>query len=398
MPPAIERVAIVGGGLAGLRAVEMLRRGHFAGWIGLIGEEQELPYDRPPLSKEVLTAPDEPPSTVFRGAEQMAAQGVDVRLGATAVGLDLEASALQLDGETLPFDGLIIATGARPRNLLRLASLDNVFTLRTREDAHSVREALRGARSVVVIGAGFIGGEVAASARSLGLEVTIVETETAPLSRVLGLEIGATVIDLHHEHGTRLMLGAAVVDGEQTADGGVRLTLDDGAAVEADLVVVGIGVVPNTDWLEGSGLELGNGVVCDASLNAGYPGVFAVGDVANWPNPLFDRRMRVEHWTNAIGQGRHAARNLLEGDGKPFEGSNYFWSDQYGIRLQFAGVSSEEVEIIDGSVEERKFLAWFTEGDRLVGAFAMGGPESFMVSRGLIEERSDRQAALRELA
>jgi NADPH-dependent 2,4-dienoyl-CoA reductase/sulfur reductase-like enzyme len=267
--------------------------------------------------------------------------------------------------------------------------------LRTSNDALAVRAAFARARSVAVIGAGFIGAEVAASARVRGLDVTVIEVEGTPLSRVLGAELGASTIDLHREHGTELRLGAGVVAGEQAADGAVNLTLSDGTTVEADVVVVGIGVEPNTAWLEGSGLELANGVVCDASLNAGHPGVFAVGDVASWPNPLFERRMRVEQWTNAIAQARHATRNLLDGARRPFEASNYFWSDQYGVRIQFAGIPSTDVQIVHGSLQTRTFLAWLTEGDRLVGAFAMNSSEPFMASKRLIEERADWEEALR---
>lgn len=398
MSQRLERIAIVGGGLAGLRAVETLRRGGFDGWIGLIGDEAELPYDRPPLSKEVLTQPDVPPGTTFRGAESLMRQGVEVRLGSPALGLDLRSGTIRLRDEALPFDGLIIATGATPRQIPALAGLEHVHTLRTQTDALAVRDELEHAEHLIVVGAGFIGAEVAASARARGVDVTIVEMDGAPLARVLGSELGAATVDLHREHGTRLLVGMAVVDGYQAPDGTVRLLLSDGSTLEGDLVVVGVGVEPNTNWLAGSGLQLDNGVVCSAALSAGRPGVFAVGDVASWPNPLFGRRMRVEHWTNAAAQARHAARNLLDGSARPFEGSNYFWSDQYGVRIQFAGVVTADAHRVTGRVDDRRFVMWFSQDDRLVGAFAMACPELFMASKRLIEERADWRVALSGLS
>lgn len=394
-PP--RRIAVVGAGLAGFRAVEALRRGGHDGWLGLFGDEDELPYDRPALSKEVLTDLDGPISTQFRGAERLEQQGVEVHVGTGATHLDLASSTIEAGGSSFGFDGLLIATGAAARTLPRIAGFARVHTLRTRRDALAVRSELERARSLVVVGAGFIGAEVAASARSRGLEVTIVEMERAPLARVLGPQLGSATNRLHEEHGTKLRFGTAVVGGEEAPDGTVRLQLSDGAVLEADLVVIGIGVEPNTGWLERSGVSLANGIVCDASLNAGHAEVFAAGDVVNWPNPLFERRMRVEHWTNAGGQARHAAKNLLRGERQPFEGSNYFWSDQYGVRLQFAGVATPEVRIIDGAVEDRRFVAWFTEGERLMGAFSLDSPELLMKTKRAIEERQGWRDALRAM-
>jgi NADPH-dependent 2,4-dienoyl-CoA reductase/sulfur reductase-like enzyme len=394
---APNRIAVVGAGLAGLRAVEALRRTGHDGWLALIGDEIHQPYDRPPLSKEVLTAPDRPARTTFRGADALAGQGVELYLGTAVERLDLTDGFLELGAERLPFDGLIIATGAAARNIPALEGLEGVHTLRTHDDALAIRSALERSEHIVVIGAGFIGSEVAASARARGLDVTIIEAEHAPLTRILGPELGRSATGLHREHGTDLRLGAGVVDGEQAADGGVRLRLTDDSIVEADAVVVGIGVSPNTDWLLGSGINVGNGIVCDSALNAGYPSVFAVGDVAEWPNPLFDRRMRVEHWTNAIGQARHAARNLLTGKRDTFNGSNYFWSDQYGIRIQFAGVSTGQTMLVDGSIEQHRFVAWYLDQRRLVGVFAMASPELFTKSQRQVEARAQWRDALDSL-
>src|SRR5439155_2936352 len=242
----------------------------------------------------------------------------------------------------------------------------------------------------------FIGSEGAASARTRGCDVTIVELEQTPLARALGPEMGALLMDLHREHGTELRLGVHVTSAD--GEGADRLGLSDGTVLETDAVVVGIGVVPNVQWLDGSGLDLSHGVVCDASLNAGADGVFAIGDVASWPNELFGRRMRVEHWTNTVEQARHAARNLVHGTPTPFVGSNYVWSDQYGVRIQFVGSTlGAEVEAVAGAVEERDFLAWYREGDRLVGALGIGLPRLLMKSKTLIEERRTWQDALAAL-
>ena len=248
---------------------------------------------------------------------------------------------------------------------------------------------------MTVIGAGFIGSEVAASARTLGREVTIVELEQTPLARALGPEIGALLMGLHREHGTELRLGVHVVEAEgEPVD---RLRLSDGATLETDVVIVGIGVVPNIAWLDGSGLELANGVVCDASLRAA-DGVYAIGDVASWPNELFGRRQRVEHWTNTAEQARHAARNLVHGKRTPFLGSNYVWSDQYGYRIQFVGSTLDaEAEVVAGDPEAREFLAWYREHDRLVGAIGIGLPKLLMQSRTMIEERRNWNDALAAL-
>jgi len=297
-----------------------------------------------------------------------------------AAGLDLAAREVRLaDGRTLPYDGLVLACGASPRRIPGTEGLAGVFALRTVDDAVAVRAHLEtGAQRVVVVGAGFIGAEVAASCRARGVAVTMVEPLPQPLARVLGEEIGKVIGDLHVEHGVDLRLDTGVdrIEGGDEADG-LTVHLSDGTTVAADVVVVGIGVVPNTAWLEGSGLRLDDGVVCDDTTLAA-PGVVAAGDVARWPNGLFGEVMRVEHWEHAVDMGAAAARRLLAGDegGEPYAPVPWFWSDQYDRKLQLAGRvrPTDEVVVVAGSVEDRKFAALYGRGGMVVGALALNMP------------------------
>ncbi|MCU1372450.1 MAG: NAD(FAD)-dependent dehydrogenase [Ilumatobacteraceae bacterium] len=374
----LERIVIVGASLAGLRAAETLRSEGFGGSITLVGDEVHAPYDRPPLSKEVLRGDwDADRVMLAAGADE----GLDLtwERGVAATGLDLEDRRVALaDGRTLPFDGLVIASGAAPRRIPGTEHLRGVHTLRTLDDALAVRGAIdAGAERVVVVGAGFIGAEVAASCRARGVEVTMVEPLPAPLARVLGPAMGEVVADLHREHGVDLRVGTGVAAVTEADAGRLHVALTDETTVEADLVVVGIGVVPNTGWLHESGLLLEDGVLCDETTSAG-PGVVACGDVARWPNRLFDETMRVEHWEHALDMGAHAARRLLAGDGpgEPFTPVPFFWSDQYDRKIQLAGRvrPADQIEVVAGSLEERKFCALYGRDGRVVGALTMNMP------------------------
>ena len=394
----MRTVAIVGTSLAGLRAAETFRREGFDGRIVAIGAESHLPYDRPPLSKELLRGDWEPDQIVLRkqGVDDL---DLDWRLDARAVALHTTRQEVELhDGERVAFDGLVIATGATPRRLPNQPNLAGLFTLRTLDDALALRELLDAKPKVVVIGAGFIGAEIAATCRMRGLEVTVLEMLPQPMVRGLGPELGSVIAEIHREHGVDLRTGVTVEALEDDGAGqvcGVRL--GDGSVIEADVVVVGVGVVPETAWLEGSGLTLDNGVVCDETCLAA-PGIVAAGDVARWPNPLFDRAlMRLEHWTNATEQGVHAARRLL-GHVEPFAPVPFVWSDQYDRKIQTVGVVSADadvdVHVAHGTLQERQFVALFGRGGRLFGALGFNRPRFVMQYRRIIAERGSWADAL----
>ena len=404
--PVLERIVIVGASLAGLRAAETLRAEGFAGSITLVGDEGRAPYDRPPLSKQVLRG-DWDADRVSLPAGHDDALDLTWERGVAATALDLEWRTVALaDGRTLPYDGLVIATGARPRHIPGTEHLPGVHALRTLDDALAVRDALdAGASRVLVVGAGFIGAEVAASCRERGAEVTMVEPLAAPLARVLGPEMGEVVADLHRDHGVDLRLEtgvSAITAGESGPP--LQVALTDQTTVEADVVVVGIGVIPNTEWLHESGLLIEDGVLCDATTLAA-PGVVACGDVARWPNPLFGEVMRVEHWEHALDMGAHAARRLLAGDqaGEPFAPVPFFWSDQYDRKIQLAGRvrPTDEIQVVAGSVADRKFCALYGRDGRVVGALALNMPARVIRYRRQIAEGltwTDALAAVAEAA
>ena len=390
-------VSIVGASLAGYWAAETLRRDGFEGRISLIGDEPHAPYDRPPLSKRFLAGDLDDDRLPLTTAEKLADLGLEMRLGCRATGLDVATRTLEVDGVAEPYDGLLIATGARCRNLPGTVGLAGVHTLRTRDDAEAIRDALaNGARRVVVVGAGFIGAEVASTAIGRGAEVTMVEALEAPFGRVLGVEMGAVMADVHRRHGVDLRTGVGVdeVLGDDRL-AGVRLA--DGATLEADLLVVGIGVVPNTDWLEGSGLTLDDGVVCDETCLAA-PDVAAAGDVARWANPRYGEVMRVEHWDNAVQQGVHAARRLLQSDEEatPYAPVPWFWTDQYDRKVQLAGRphTDDEVRVVAGSTAEHRFAAFYGRDGRFTAALGMNRPRQVMQSKGLLDAGASWDEAL----
>ncbi len=309
----MKSVVVVGASLAGLRAVETLRREGYAGKLTLVGDEPHLPYDRPPLSKELLAGDWEHDQIVLRKVPYEDLD-LELRLGVAATALDVGARTVKLaSGTELGFDGLVIATGCTPRTLPGQPSLDGVFTLRTIDDCHAIRDRLDAGARVCVIGAGFIGAEVAATCRKRGLDVTVLEALPQPMVRGLGMELGAVLARLHRDHGVDLRCGVTLESIEGT-DKVEHVRLANGERVDCDVVLVAVGVSPETRWLEGSGLVLDDGVVCDETLLAA-PGIVAAGDVARWPNPAFDGEvMRVEHWTNAAEQGVFVGQRLLQDD------------------------------------------------------------------------------------
>jgi NADPH-dependent 2,4-dienoyl-CoA reductase/sulfur reductase-like enzyme len=392
----LHDILVVGASLAGLRAVEALREDGYDGRLTVVGAEPVLPYDRPPLSKQVLAGTWEAERTALHpvGATYDDLD-VDWRLGHTATALDLAADEVTLaDGSTVGYDGLVIATGARVRTLRDQPELAGLHTLRTLDDCLALKADLdaRPAR-VVVVGAGFIGSEVAATARGLGLDVTVLEALPVPLQRGLGDEMGALCGEIHRDHGVDLRLDVGVSGFDADGSGRVqRVRLADGSAVEADVVVVGVGVAPATDWLVGSGLTLDDGVLCDETCLAA-PGVVAAGDLARWRNPLFDEVMRLEHWENAQEQGAHAARRLLAGDAATAETHAFapvpwFWSDQYDRKIQVAGRTSADADVVvvEGSTDERRFVALYGRAGRLVGVLGMNRPAHVMRWRQAIAD------------
>lgn len=386
---------IVGASLGGLRVAEALRKQGYDEPIVLLGAEIHLPYDRPPLSKTALTGSTPLDALTFRALEWFAETRVDVRLGVSALALDADHRRVLTTDGTFDYDTLVIATGAKARTLDGADQLGGVYTMRTRDDASNIQAAFQARPRVAIVGAGFIGAEVASSAHSHGLDVTVIEALAHPLARAVGEEAGRLCAALHEEAGVKLQCGVGVrrLLGDTDVTG---VELADGSVVPAELVVIGIGVSPNTEWLENSTLDLSNGVVCDAYLRAGAPGVYALGDLASWWNPLFDEQMRVEHWTNTVEQAVSLARNIINPDDpKPYSGVPYFWSDQYGRRIQFAGRSNaDETLTVAGSVEEGTPLTLFRRGDRLIGALAIDNPRTLMTLRGMIMRSSTWDEAL----
>ena len=388
---APKSVTIVGASLAGLRAAETLRREGYGEPITLIGDEIHEPYDRPPLSKQVLAGAWNTDRLLLSPPEKLNDLDLDLRLGVRAEHFELGSRDLSVVGaggaaETLNVNALLIATGARCRTLPDTEGLAGVHVLRSLDDCLALRSDLDASPSrVVVVGAGFIGAEVAATARERGLEVTMVEALATPLGRVLGDAMGEVCAMVHRDHGVDLRTGVGVerLAGTQRIE---EVFLTDGSSIEADVVVVGIGVTPNTEWLDLSGLTIDNGVVCDESCLAAE-GVTAAGDVARWPNERFGEVMRVEHWDNAVEQGAHAARRLL-GAAEPFTPVPWFWSDQYDRKIQLAGRvrPDDDVEIVTGSVDERRFAALYGRAGRLVGVLGFNRPRHVMRYRALIHD------------
>lgn len=384
---------VVGASLAGLRAVESARKTGYSGRLLLVGAEEHLPYDRPPLSKAFLDPGDDPAMSHHRTNDELRALDVELRLGVPATALDTDAREIVLGGdEQLRYERLVIATGSRARQLPG-KQLDGVHTLRTVEDARSIRGALDAGRRMVVVGGGFIGSEVASAARKRDVDVTILEAAPLPLVRAVGEQMAAACADLHARNGTELRCGVSVTGLE--GEGGVEgVALSDGSVLPADLVVVGIGADPVTDWLIASRLQVEDGVVCDETLRAG-PEVYAAGDVARWHNALFGRTMRLEHWTSAAEQGAAAARNALAPAGAtPYSAVPYFWSDWYRDKLQMVGITAADEVTVIGDLDDARWLALYRQDDLLVGTLGLNMPGKIMKYRAMIGRRTAWQDAL----
>lgn len=396
----VDRLVVVGASLAGLRAVEAARKAGFEGSITLIGAEQHLPYDRPPLSKDFLARNEDgtdPEAPFFRERVHLVEElGVDLVLGQAATSLDTANRLVRVGDREVGYDALVIATGADARTIGGSEHLVGVHAVRSLDDSLAVRSALDSGARTVVIGAGFIGSEVASSAKKRGVDVTVVEALPTPLVRATGTEMGRAIASLHERNGTTLLCGNGVqaIEGSDRVE---RVVLVDGTVLPCDLVIVGIGVIPNVGWLEGSGVTIDNGIVCDENLWTGIPGVYAAGDVANWINPTLARRQRMENWTAAAEQGAAAARNAIDPENaKPYGTVPYFWSDWYDVRIQFVGApEADEVRLVEGDVSQSgRWVALYREGDRLIGVLTVNGQSEIMKYRVMIGKGASWDEAL----
>jgi 3-phenylpropionate/trans-cinnamate dioxygenase ferredoxin reductase subunit len=374
-------IVIVGGGLAAARTAEQLRRSEFTGRITIVSDEAHLPYDRPPLSKEVLRK--EVDDVALKPREFYDEKNIILRLGAAATGLDATAQTVTLaDGTVLGYDELVIATGLVPRRIPAFPDLEGVRVLRSFDESVALREHATEAQHAVVIGAGFIGCEVAASLRSLGVDVVLVEPQPTPLAAVLGEQIGQLVARLHRDEGVDVRTGVGVAElrGDTHVE---QVVLSDGTELTADLVVVGIGSRPATEWLEGSGIEVDNGVLCDEAGRTSVANVWALGDVASWRDAT-GHQARVEHWSNVADQARVVVPAMLGQDVAPVVVVPYFWSDQYDVKIQCLG-EPEATDIVHLVEDDgRKFLAYYERDGVVVGVVGGGMPGKVMKARGKI--------------
>lgn len=389
-----RRFIIVGASLAGAKAAETLRREGFDGQITLIGEEPVRPYERPPLSKDYLQGKAGTEKVFVHGEGYYDEHDIDLRLSCSVQAIEPRLREVALgSGERLSFDALLLTTGAAPRRLsVPGAKLEGVLYLRDLADADRLKTAIANATKVVVIGGGWIGCEVAASARQLGAEVALIEAGELPLQRVLGPELGRFYRDVHADHGVELHLGAGV----EALRGGTKVEevrLTDGTAVLGDVVVVGVGVTPRTELAEAAGLALDNGVVTDEYLATSAAGVFAAGDVANAWHPHLGRRFRLEHWSSALNQGPAAAKNML-GAATPYERIPYFFSDQYDVGMEFSGYTADWDEVVfRGDPAGREFIAFWLKDGRVtagmsVNVWDVAQPIAALVTAGKAVDRA----------
>jgi 3-phenylpropionate/trans-cinnamate dioxygenase ferredoxin reductase subunit len=398
----MQTIAIVGASLAGLRAAQALRKRGFAGRLVMIGAEAHAPYDRPPLSKQLLSGEWPVEKLFFHARESHAALAIEQHFGQAARALRPREREVELDsGETISYDGLVIATGATARTLPQAAGFSGVHVLRTLDDAMAVAASLERSPRVAVIGAGFIGLEVAASCRKRGLSVSVIEPQRSPLLAIVGEQVSRAVEALHVDQGVHFYLGARVRE-LQGAGRLERIVLEDGREIDADVAVVGIGVMPETRWLEGSGVELSHGVLCDERMATNVPNVVAAGDVARWPNAAVGGDvMLVEHWSNAVEQAAAAAARLLDGESAPpYANLPYFWSDQYDRKFQSAGRirPDDTVELVQGSLADRSFAVLYVRDGQVCGVLTSNAPSMFLRTRKLLAQSVTAEQARALLA
>jgi NADPH-dependent 2,4-dienoyl-CoA reductase/sulfur reductase-like enzyme len=383
----VRRVVVVGASVAGVQAVDGLRESGFDGDVVLIGAENRLPYDRPPLSKKALLEGLHEGEALLRPAEWYPDHGVELRLGRTAVRLDVASRVIVLDdGHEVGYDGLILATGSTARRLPDGEQGADVHLLRTAEDCTRLHEVLLPDQHLVVIGAGFIGLEVAATARQLGMDVTVVELAPVPLARVLGDEVGAWFQAYHERNGVVGRCGNAVSSIEPVGTSS-KVQLRDGTVLAADAIIAGVGSVPAIDWLRDSGLRLSDGVVCDAYLHTSAPGVVAAGDIVRWYNPLFDEDLRIEQWTNAVDQGHYAAASLLGKVDAPYSAAPYFWSDQFSAKMRFVGRANAAQHIQVRQSDDRRLVVAYGRDGFVRGALCVNAPRELVALQRSIIQR-----------
>jgi 3-phenylpropionate/trans-cinnamate dioxygenase ferredoxin reductase subunit len=382
----LETFVIVGASLAGGGAAATLRQEGFDGRVILIGAEPQPPYERPPLSKEYLRGESSFEQTLVQSSDFYGENGIETRFGVRASRVDPAKKVIELDGEEgVAYDKLLVATGGRNRRFpVPGLDLEGVYDLRTMADCERIRAEIGPGRKAVVVGMGFIGSEVAASLRQSGVNVVVVDRNKVPLRRVLGEEVGRVIEGIHRDHEATLIFEDTVAAFEG-ADRVERVVTQGGRRIECDFVVVGLGVEPVTELLADTGAEIDNGIAVDEFCRTGVKGIYAAGDVANHYHPVFERRIRVEHWQNALNQGPAAARNML-GKDEPYDDIPWFWSDQYDFNLQYTGFHTEWDEVIvRGSMEERNFVAFYRKDERVLAAVAVNRGKDLRRSMRLIK-------------
>jgi 3-phenylpropionate/trans-cinnamate dioxygenase ferredoxin reductase subunit len=382
----LETFVIVGASLAGGGAAATLRQEGFDGRVILIGAEPQPPYERPPLSKEYLRGESSFEQTLVQSSDFYGENGIETRFGVRASRVDPAKKVIELDGEEgVAYDKLLVATGGRNRRFpVPGLDLEGVYDLRTMADCERIRAEIGPGRKAVVVGMGFIGSEVAASLRQSGVNVVVVDRNKVPLRRVLGEEVGRVIEGIHRDHEATLIFEDTVAAFEG-ADRVERVVTQGGRRIECDFVVVGLGVEPVTELLADTGAEIDNGIAVDEFCRTGVEGIYAAGDVANHYHPVFERRIRVEHWQNALNQGPAAARNML-GKDEPYDDIPWFWSDQYDFNLQYTGFHTEWDEVIvRGSMEERNFVAFYRKDERVLAAVAVNRGKDLRRSMRLIK-------------
>lgn len=402
-----ESHVIVGAGIAGNAAAETLRKQGFDGEVHLVGAEPYRPYDRPPLSKEFLSGAKAEEKLFFKTEDFYAEQSIDLHIGSEATTIDIAENTVYLNtGKSLRYDKLLLATGSRVRTLpIPGSDLEGVHYLRTIDDSRAIARSMNGASAVVIVGAGFIGSEVAAVCKTAGIEVTVLEIQPQPMAHILGDQMGAIYAKLHTNRGIdlRLQEGISEIRGNSRAE---QVITDQGNAIDCDFVVIGVGITPDTALAESAGLDVDRGILTNEYCRTSHPDIYAAGDVANWFHPGLGHRLRVEHWDNALNQGAAAAKSML-GAPEPYSPTLYFWSDQYDLNIQYLGHAAQWDEVaVRGNPADEKFTAFYLKDGSVHGALIVNNFRDIRPTRTLIGQKtpvnavslSDESTNLKQLA